>query len=106
MPISLSIFQETRPKLLIRAARLAQRKYNRKRMLSRWLMCEANLAATEAIVDFAEMEAEMNALRLNQSFDYRVTDHIELLAAVLYEATLMNSDHPKASGSEDLRSAM
>ena len=106
MPKPPTIFGETRPRILIRAARAAQRKYNRKRMLRRWLLCDTDLAPEDALSDFAAIETEQNTLRLEGSFDYRVTDHVELLAAVLYEAALMNSDHPNASGSDALRSAI
>jgi len=107
MPNTLPIFSETRPRVLIRAARLAQRRYNRKRMLMRWLLSSETLPPEEAAQDFANMEAEMNALRLAHSFDYRVTDHVELLAGVLAETALAAClDHPNASGSEALRSAI
>ncbi|MEO1563649.1 MAG: DUF6477 family protein [Pseudomonadota bacterium] len=96
----------TRPSVLIRAARLAQKRYNRKHMLMRWLLCSNDLSPGEALADFREMEGNMNDLRLAGSFDYRITDHVELLAAVLFEWTLSHSSQPNASGSEALRSAM
>ena len=95
-----------RPSILIRAARLAQKRYNRKNMLMRWLLCGADLSPVEALGDFREMEQSVNEMRLSGSFDYRVEDHVELLAAVLYEWTLCQNDQPNASGSEALRSAI
>ena len=106
MPASNSILTEKRPAILIRAARLAQRRYNRKKMLSRWLLSGTDLAPQDALQDFAAMESEANQLRITKSFDYRVTDHVELLAAVLHEGALANADQPNASGSEALRSAI
>lgn len=95
-----------RPKILVRAARLAQKRYNRRKMLQRWLLCSADLAPKAALADFREMESEMDAQRREGSFDYRVADHVELLAAVLHEAGLCQSTYPNASGSEALRVAI
>ncbi|MEM0978194.1 MAG: DUF6477 family protein [Pseudomonadota bacterium] len=96
---------QRRPRILLRAARLAQKKYNRNRMLLRWLLCGPTLSNEEALRDFSEMEGEMNELRLSGSFEYRVDQHVELLAAVLYESSMLQN-HPNASGSEALRVAI
>ena len=56
MPDDFPLAGETRPRILIRAARLAQRKYNRKKMLMRWLLSGEDLAASEALPDFVQME--------------------------------------------------
>ncbi len=80
-----------RPRLLIRAARLGLKDYCRNRHLPAMLGfggCRIGARTLNALI---ELEAEANALRLEQHATYSVRRHIELLVALMAEARLLRT---------------
>ena len=80
-----------RPKLLARAARLGLDEYRREVHLRRILQCERLPRHGAALMQLLDLEAELNALRLAKTGDYRPSRHVEILIAILGEAQLMRA---------------
>lgn len=86
------ISQLKRPKLLVRAARFGQDDYRRTRDLRRLLKTDNLPRPGAALMALAEIEADMNDLRLQKSASYSLAIHIDALTAIMaeshaYEAT-------------------
>ncbi|MDV7269649.1 DUF6477 family protein [Thioclava sp. A2] len=77
-----------RPRLLIRAARLGQGEYNRKRDLRRVLRQSALPAPGSALASLASEEAQLEAARVEGAADYSIGRHIEVLIVLLAELGL------------------
>lgn len=75
-----------RPALLIRAARLGQGDYVRRRDLARILRTPRLPGPGAAIMALMEREAEIDERRREGSAGYTVASHVEVLAALMAEA--------------------
>lgn len=80
-----------RPRLLIRAARFGAEDYRRERHLRRILRCSALPRTGTAILRLVEIEAALNADRLEGAASYSVAEHVEVLAALMGEARLLRA---------------
>ena len=80
-----------RPALLIRAARIGQRDYVRRRDLSRILRTPRLPASGAAVMALLEREAELDERRREGSTTYAAAAHIEVLAALMAEARALAS---------------
>lgn len=78
-----------RPALLIRAARIGQGDYVRGRDLSRVLRTNALPSPGAAAMALVEREAELNERRLSGASGYVAAAHIEVLAALMAEARVL-----------------
>ena len=83
-----------RPKLLSQAARIGAKDYNRATVLPRLLGYRRALSPTQAITLLLELEAEMEEARLEGRADYRLTDQVEMLIALVGELRLLKATHP------------
>ena len=75
-----------RPALLIRAARIGQRDYVRRRDLARILRTGRLPAPGAAIMALMEREAELDERRRDGASGYVAATHIDVLAALMAEA--------------------
>lgn len=78
----------TRPRILVRAARLGTADYNRERCLRRVMQGAAMPAPGQAFDHLLEHEEAMNAARCEGSAAYSAARHVEVLAALICEARL------------------
>ena len=78
-----------RPRLLIRAARIAAEEYRRDRHLARVLGGAPPKRRGAALLQLLETEGLMNERRKARDGAYSVARHVETLAAVIGEARLM-----------------
>jgi hypothetical protein len=74
-----------RPRLLMQAARHGIAAYRRSRDLRRLIGAEA--APAQALVKLISAEERIEQTRLSGEADYSAADHIELLAALIAEAS-------------------
>ena len=73
-----------RPKILLEAARICARGYNREKMLPR-----LQGASTAAVLAQLEMrEADMNEARRTKAITYSAQAHVEVLSALLAESEI------------------
>ena len=82
-----------RPRLLIRAARFGIADYNRERDLKRLTKSATILSPSRAIGSLMAEEARLEDIRVTGEPNYSVSRHVEVLIALMAEATLL----PKAS---------
>jgi hypothetical protein len=75
-----------RPALLIRAARIGQGDYVRRRDLARILRTSRLPASGAAVMALMEREAELDERRRSGAAGYTVAAHVEVLAALMAEA--------------------
>ena len=75
-----------RPALLIRAARIGQASYDRKRDLGRILRTSRLPAPGPAAMMLMERESELDERRRTGSAAYTFGAHVEVLAALMAEA--------------------
>ncbi|MFP7673195.1 DUF6477 family protein [Marivita sp. S0852] len=80
-----------RPRLLIRAARIAVPDYRRATRLPRLLGYGMTQKSGPALMRLMCLEAEMNDKRENGDASYSIADHVELLTAVMGESHLMRA---------------
>lgn len=78
----------TRPRILVRAARLGTAEFNRERCLRRVMQGAAVPAPGQAFDQLLEHEAAMNEARREGSAAYSAARHVEVLAALICEARL------------------
>lgn len=83
-----------RPQLLARAARFGVDDYRRSVHLRRILQVDALPKHAPAIIELLDREAEMDALRVAHSGNYRPAHHVEVLIAIVGEARLMRATTP------------
>lgn len=76
----------SRPRLLMRAARIGARDYNRKVHLGRLLGQRVPVQHSAALIQLIELEQIMNDQRLNEDSTYSLLRHVEVLIAVVGEA--------------------
>jgi hypothetical protein len=80
-----------RPSLLARAARFGVDEYRRNVHLRRILGCERLPKHGAALMQLLDREAELDGWRTAKSGDYRPSQHVEVLIAILGEAQLMRA---------------
>jgi hypothetical protein len=80
-----------RPPLLVRAARFGLDDYNRDGQLPRLLHTLVVPRAGQAIVALLDIEAALDARRLDQGADYSVARHVEVIIALMAEARILRS---------------
>ncbi|WP_299686824.1 DUF6477 family protein [uncultured Tateyamaria sp.] len=85
-----------RPRLLMRAARIGAEDYRRGAHLPR-LLGYGNLPRhTQALLRLMEIEAELNAQRIEDESAYNLLRHIDILIAIVGEARIMQAAQPAA----------
>lgn len=80
-----------RPRLLICAAQHGAAQYRSERDLHRVLKSSPPPWRGAAMMRLMEMEAELNEARHNHEAGYRAARHVEVLAALLGEATALRA---------------
>ncbi len=78
----------SRPRLLVRAARFGTQEFNRDRSLRRIFLGEAIPAPGQAFEALFGREAAMDEARRDGGAAYSPARHVELLAALIYEAKI------------------
>lgn len=89
-----------RPTLLVRTARHGIENYNRVVHLRRLLKTESLPGPSNAILRLMELESASNAQRIDNSAEYSVARHVELIVALMSETRIL-----KASTASRNRSA-
>lgn len=84
--INAQIFDLKRPKLLVRAARLAAKHHDRKPVLRHLLGEDHSLG--NPLEDLSQIEGELNVKRKTGDADYSIARHVTVLAALMHEAAL------------------
>ena len=85
-----------RPRLLMRAARIGAEDYRRAAHLPR-LLGYGNLPRhTQALMRLMEIEAELNAQRIDDESAYNLLRHIDVLIALVGAARIMQAAQPAA----------
>lgn len=77
-----------RPRLLIRAASLGARRYNRARHLKMLATTTAGKTRERFFKELIEKERDMDWVRRSGSADYNVQKHVLILSALIVEARL------------------
>ncbi|MFZ5963772.1 DUF6477 family protein [Thalassococcus sp. BH17M4-6] len=80
-----------RPRLLLRAARIGADGYNRRTHLARILGHALLPRSGPALMQLMEIEAELDQRRRQRNGDYRVSQHVEVMCALLGEARLLRT---------------
>ncbi|NOX73085.1 MAG: hypothetical protein GXP03_05530 [Alphaproteobacteria bacterium] len=87
----LSIFNTLRrPRILIRAARIAASEYRRDRDLKRLLRAGKLPNPGKTMPRLLAMEQDIEATRQAGHATYSITKHVEILAALVAEATFLS----------------
>ncbi|WP_050929801.1 DUF6477 family protein [Aestuariivita boseongensis] len=81
----------TRPRLLIRAARLGAADYDRDRHLPRLLGYGQVPRAADALMRLLQDEAVVNSQRKSGDASYSLTRHLDLLIAMMGEARILRA---------------
>ncbi|MGR3272614.1 hypothetical protein DU478_06110 [Thalassococcus profundi] len=81
----------SRPRLLVRAARLGANDYRRHPHLRRLLGSHALPGHGASVMRLLEIEAEFDEQRRSRDAAYSVSDHVEVLSAVMGEARLLRA---------------
>ncbi len=81
----------SRPRLLVRAARIGAQDYRRELHLPRLLGMARLPRSGEALMRLSDIEADLNAQRLNEDAGYSLSRHIDVLIALVAEARLMRN---------------
>ena len=77
-----------RPKLLIRAARIKASGYRRERDLPRILPPRSAATSEVRVRRLMDIEADLDATRRIGDSTYSITQHVEVLTALIAEATM------------------
>lgn len=85
------IAQMNRPRLLVRAARIGAREYRRSDHLPRLLGTDHVPRGAEALLRLSEIEEELNLRRLSEDADYSINRHIDVLIAMVSEASMLRA---------------
>ena len=91
-----------RPQLLIRAARIGAQSYDRKQQLGRLLGYGPLPRTAAALVQLMDLESELDSRRTECRADYSVSRHVEVLAALMAEASLMRAARLEGAPQVDL----
>lgn len=84
----------TRPGLLIRAARFGVDDYDRGRHLPRLLRTTSAPRPGTAVMRLLELEADIEDRRKTKAADYSVSQHLDVLIALLGEARVLRAVYP------------
>ena len=79
-----------RPQLLIRAARIAARDYNRGQHLQRLMGYGPLPKPARAVMLLIEQEQQLNQKRVNDDPGYPIFRHIEVMMALMGEAQMVS----------------
>ena len=79
-----------RPHLLVRAARFGVDEYVRDAHLRRCLQVETVPTPRRALVRLLDIEKQLNSERHTKSGAYSIARHIDILVAIMGEATMLN----------------
>ncbi len=79
----------TRPRLLVTAAQIASRHYNRETMLRPLLGDPAPSGPAETVMALFVLEQGLEAARRERHAAYRVERHVRVLAALIAEAQVL-----------------
>ena len=80
-----------RPRLLIRAARIAAQTYHREGSLSRTLGYGVTLRSGPALVKLMAIERDLNEERTRGDAAYSVATHVDVLTAIMGEAQILRA---------------
>ena len=80
-----------RPRLLTRAAQMGAEHYYRDSHLDRVLGLGSHLRSGPVLIKLMEKEAALNAQRLSQDAAYSLTQHLDLLIAMVGEARILRA---------------
>lgn len=94
----------SRPKILIKTARIGAAHYRRERDLPGAIPGLMSKPVDKILPDLIEAEQQCENDRRNRSAGYRPGRHVQILSALLAETSAVAQ--LKASGSDALRSAM
>lgn len=83
--------QIRRPRLLMRAARIAMREYNRERDLKRVLRQDRLLSPLRMLERLIVLEEALEESRVSGDAAYNACQHIEALVAMIAEARLIKA---------------
>lgn len=89
--------QLRRPRLLVRAARIAAQDYRREFRLQRLLGYGVTPRSGAAVVRLIALESEMNDKRTSGDASYSIAGHVEVLTALMGESQLLRSQAEAAS---------
>ncbi|MCV6586876.1 MAG: DUF6477 family protein [Marinibacterium sp.] len=89
--IMTTLRQLNRPRLLVRAARLGAKDYNRDRHLQRILGYGALPRSGPALMRLLELERDMDDMRRAEDHAYSLSRHLDLLIALVGEARVLNA---------------
>lgn len=78
-----------RPRLLIEAAKLGRKDYNRDRVLKRLTRSASVPTPTGAVASLLTVEATLESARMAGDATYNVSRHVEVMIALLAEARLL-----------------
>ncbi|MFP7570660.1 DUF6477 family protein [Marivita sp. S2033] len=81
----------SRPRLLIRAARIASQGYRRDARLPRLLGYGMVPRTGPALISLMAIEADMNGCRETGDASYSVANHVEVLSAIMGESQLLRA---------------
>ena len=79
----------TRPRLLVRAARIGAREYCRDRHLARLLGFSNLPRSAEAAIQLSEIESDLDFRRQQGDAGYSLVRHLDVLIALIGEAELL-----------------
>lgn len=85
MSIPAPITKFKRPRILVKAARIAMQNQDRAKLVSRVLGCSDLPPASVTVERLRAREEEMNAARLAGDASYDIQRHITVLAALMIE---------------------
>lgn len=88
----------TRPRLIVRAARIGAEEYRREASLPRILQDPRLPKYAEALIRLREIEEEMNAMRVVNDANYSLPKHIDVLISMIGETRLLVSARSQKSG--------
>lgn len=80
-----------RPRLLIRAARIASQDYRRATRLPRLLGYGTSLKTGPALIKLMSLESAMNDKRESGDASYSIAAHVDLLTAIMGESQLLKA---------------
>lgn len=84
-----------RPRLLIQAARIGARDYRRDVHLRRYAGFGALPRSGEVLIQLIAVESDLNARRKSADAGYSVSDHVDVLIAMMGEAHLLRAAHQR-----------
>jgi len=81
----------TRPRLLMRAARIGADDYRREVHLPRLLGCGALPRQTQALLRLVEIESVLSSQRIEEDSAYNLLRHIDVLIAIVGETRILQA---------------